>query len=63
MTLTRRVLAALALAACGDDGWDDIAGADELIEGEFVRREYVFDPDLGRLGMVALLVGVALLHA
>jgi menaquinol-cytochrome c reductase iron-sulfur subunit len=61
--LTRRELAAVALAAaaaplaaCGEDGWQEVATADELIEGEFVRAEYVFDPDAGELGRLGLLV-------
>ena len=44
MSLTRRELAALALAAaaapwaaCGENDWHDIAAVEDLIEGQFVR--------------------------
>jgi menaquinol-cytochrome c reductase iron-sulfur subunit len=64
MSLTRRELAALALAAaaaplaaCGEDDWHDIAAVEDLIEGQFVRAEYVFDPELGDVGRIGLFLG------
>jgi menaquinol-cytochrome c reductase iron-sulfur subunit len=65
--LTRRELAALALAvaaspvaACGEgEDWHDLAAFDELVPGEFIRRELVFAADYGDLGRRGIWLGRA----